>query len=38
VDNNQIYSIGLDGSNLAAVTNDTLYDGFKTFNGLCNNP
>jgi Tol biopolymer transport system component len=37
-DSNQIYSVGLDGSNLAAVTNDALYDGFKTFNGLCVNP
>lgn len=37
-DSNQIYSIALDGSNLTAVTNDTLYDGFKTFNGSCLNP
>jgi Tol biopolymer transport system component len=37
-DSNQIYSMALDGSNLTAVTNDNLYDGFKTWNGLCVNP
>ena len=37
-DSYQIYSMGLYGSNLTAVTNDTLYDGFKTWNGLCLNP
>ena len=34
-DSNQIYSITMSGSNLTAVTDDTLYDGFKTANGLC---
>jgi len=28
----------LDGSNLTAVTNDTLYDGFQTFNVFRLNP
>ena len=37
-DSNQIYSVSSDGSNLTAVTNDTLYDGFKTFNQSCLNP
>ncbi len=38
VDNYQIYSMGLDGSNLNQVTNDALYNGFKTWNGLCVSP
>jgi len=38
VDNYQIYSMNLDGTHLTAVTNDGLYDGFKTFNGSCGNP
>ena len=37
-DNYQIYSMNLDGTNLTAVTNDALYDGFKTSNGSCGNP
>ena len=37
-DNYQVYSMNLDGTNLTAVTNDALYDGFKTSNGNCGNP
>ena len=38
VDSQQIFSINPDGSDLTQVTNDTLYDGFQTANGLCLNP
>jgi len=37
-DSDQVFSINPDGSNLTQVTNDTLYDGFNTANGLCLNP
>ncbi|HKH98131.1 MAG TPA: DUF5050 domain-containing protein [Candidatus Sulfotelmatobacter sp.] len=37
-DSQQIFSINADGSNLTQVTNDTLYDGFQTANGVCLNP
>jgi Tol biopolymer transport system component len=38
IDSQQIFSINPDGSDLTQVTNDTLYDGFQTANGLCLNP
>lgn len=38
VDSQQIFSMNPDGSDLTQVTNDTLYDGFQTANGLCLNP
>jgi len=38
VDSQQIFSINPDGSDLTQVTNDALYDGFQTANGLCLNP
>lgn len=34
-DDEQIFSMNPDGSSVTAVTNDTLYDGFKTANGIC---
>ncbi len=37
-DSEQIFSMNPDGSTLTQVTNDTLYNGFKTANGLCINP
>ncbi|HTS38788.1 MAG TPA: DUF5050 domain-containing protein [Candidatus Solibacter sp.] len=37
-DSQQIFSMKPVGSNPTAVTNDTLYDGFKTANGFCLNP